>query len=269
MPHRTDVIYEYDGSFEGLMCCVFESFEKHEFPSGIRSADEPQGLLTPMRSIPTDPQKAARVYDSLAVKISAEVQELVRLAHLTCAPEKEMLILRFILLGFKYGGRVADRLTDLTVCSLQDAVRQLLRETHKFKGFVRFSAYGKVLAAVIGPKNDVLPLLATHFCDRLRGEAFMIYDETHKMALVNRAGGAVIVPLEEFKLPAPQREEAEYRRLWKQFYDTIAIEGRINPRCRMSFMPKRFWKNLTEFFSDEELRPDTIGIAEKNQGCNL
>ena len=41
--------------------------------------------------------------------------------------------------------------------------------------------------------------------------------------------------------------EKEYRRLWKQFYDTVEIKERHNERCRMTLMPKRYWKYLTEF----------------------
>ena len=35
MPKRTDIAYLYDGSYEGFLCCVFESFEKQEIPSDI------------------------------------------------------------------------------------------------------------------------------------------------------------------------------------------------------------------------------------------
>ena len=30
--HDADVVYLYDGSFEGFLCCVFESFAQHEIP---------------------------------------------------------------------------------------------------------------------------------------------------------------------------------------------------------------------------------------------
>ena len=44
-----------------------------------------------------------------------------------------------------------------------------------------------------------------------------------------------------------QREnEEKYRALWRRFYDTIAVEGRENPKCRMTHMPKRYWAHLTE-----------------------
>ena len=38
----------------------------------------------------------------------------------------------------------------------------------------------------------------------------------------------------------------QMQEMWKNFYDTIAIKERFNPRCRMNFMPKRLWSNLPE-----------------------
>ena len=44
MPERRDVtptvesgpvVYAYDGSFEGLLCCVFESYERREIPVDV------------------------------------------------------------------------------------------------------------------------------------------------------------------------------------------------------------------------------------------
>ena len=79
------------------------------------------------------------------------------------------------------------------------------------------------------------------------GERFLIFDKTHREALVHRPGVLRFCPMDELTLPPPDRTEAEYRALWKRFYDTIAIEGRTNPRGRMSHMPKRYWGNMTEF----------------------
>lgn len=143
-------------------------------------------------------------------------------------------------------------LTDDTVCSLQKAVRHLTSESQKFKGFVRFSVYGEVLVAVIEPKNFVLPLLSPHFCDRFRSETFMIYDKTHSMALIYRPQKAELIFVDELTLPEVDGTEVEYRRLWKQFYNTIAIEGRTNPRCRRTLMPKRYWGQMTEFDKSDQ-----------------
>ncbi|MDO0825612.1 TIGR03915 family putative DNA repair protein [Desulfosporosinus nitroreducens] len=251
----TDLIYAYDGSFEGLMCCVFESYQRKEIPSVIRPPSAQETLFDTAKWIETDEHKADRVYNSIPMKISSQAQELVKLGFLTCDPHKEVLIFRFLRLGFKHGGKVMMMLTDDTVCSLQKAVRHLTSECHKFKGFVRFSVFGEVLVAVIEPKNYVLPLLSPHFCDRYRNERFMIYDKTHGMALIFQSQKAELIFVEELTLPDVDSAELEYRRLWKQFYKTIAIEGRNNPRCQMTFMPKRYWSQMTEF-------DEIVGLAK-------
>ena len=38
--------------------------------------------------------------------------------------------------------------------------------------------------------------------------------------------------------------------LWKDFYKIIGINERKNDRCRMNFMPKKYWKYMIEM-SDE------------------
>lgn len=251
MPYRTDIVYSYDGSFEGLLCCVFESYSLKELPLCICSEEAEQTLLFPIRQVETDPEKARRVRQSIPAKICPEALEQAWLAWLTCAPNKDLLVLRFLRLGFARGKAVMDMLADETVHQLHQAVRHLQRESHQYTGFVRFSVYDGVMVAVIEPKNQVLPLIQEHFCDRFKNQVFMIYDATHQKALIHRPGRWGIIPLDELTLPEVEAEEAEYRRLWKRFYDSIAIEGRVNPRLRMSHMPKRHWNRLPELQASE------------------
>ena len=46
-------------------------------------------------------------------------------------------------------------------------------------------------------------------------------------------------------------EELEWRRLWRSFFNTIAIEGRINPKCQATHLPKRYRHVMTEFMEEE------------------
>ena len=45
MSARSDVTYVYDGSFEGLLTAVFESFESRELPCSIVAEDECQAQI--------------------------------------------------------------------------------------------------------------------------------------------------------------------------------------------------------------------------------
>jgi len=261
MSDRTAVIYRYDGSFHGLMCAVFESYERKETPIQICSDGAFQTMLFSVREIETDLAKAKRVKAGVLQKMSKLGWEQIRLCFLSCHPEKELLILRFIRMGMKLGKKACYMLTDPTVAELEKAIKHLTGEAHQYKGFVRFSIYENILVSLIEPKNRVLPLLARHFSDRYPNETFLIYDKTHAEMLVYRPKRYQILSVEEYSLPEAETEEQFFRSLWKNYYDTIAIEGRENPRCRMGHMQKRYWNHLTEM--DETLtRPVAISALD-------
>ena len=60
--HDADVVYLYDGSFEGFLCCVFESFARHELPFAVWTPERETATLYPVKEIPTDRAKARRVF---------------------------------------------------------------------------------------------------------------------------------------------------------------------------------------------------------------
>lgn len=57
MSARSDVTYVYDGSFEGLLTAVFESFESRELPCSIVAEDEFVPTLFACKTVDTDPQR--------------------------------------------------------------------------------------------------------------------------------------------------------------------------------------------------------------------
>ena len=171
----------------------------------------------------------------------------MRRGYLTCMEDKEIRIYRLVAKLLRDGPGFLRDFSDETLHPVAAAVRHLNGEAHLLKGFVRFSELGGVLGSEIEPKNRVLPILRGHFCSRYQNEKFFIYDRTHHEALFYAAGKAVIRPLADFQMAPPDETEANYRLLWKRFYDTIAIKERENPRLRMSNMPKRYWNTMTEF----------------------
>ena len=215
MSQWTEFSYRYDGSYAGFLTCVFESYARRELPEQFSTAEDPRVSLWPERAVETDREKAGRVYRSLSRRISRQAQELVTQGFLTCMPDKELRLYEFLRLGYRVGPAVVRDLADPRTAAVWKAVRHLANEAHLLKGFLRFSDQGGVLVGEIAPKNRVLPL-------------------------------------EDFQAGAPDRAERDYRRLWRRFYDTVAIQGRENPRCRMTQMPKRYWSTMTEFQEEPE-----------------
>lgn len=89
MPVRVNLAYQYDGSFEGFLSCVFESFEKNEIPSAIFGKEPEQLSFRPVRFVETDQSRALRVLASIPKKISPRAQEIIQICFLSNHPQKE------------------------------------------------------------------------------------------------------------------------------------------------------------------------------------
>ena len=241
-----NVVYTYDGSFDGFLCCVFESVYEGELPFGILCEEDPPLTLMDVRFIATDPAKAERVRASIPLKISGRALELATTVFCSCLAKKELRILEFLLRGYREGGKLCFKLGDAMTAPLLRAEKRLLGEACLLKGFVRFSDIGGALVAVITPKNYILPFIARHFVLRYHQEQFMIFDKINKAALVYQDGKAEILRIDHVEFPEISESEARYQALWKRFYNTISIESRENPRCRMTHMPRRYWENMPE-----------------------
>lgn len=241
-----NIVFLYDGSFDGFLCCVYYSVYTHQIPVEIAHIEEAQPSFFKMRTIKTELEKAQKVKKSIPLKISIQALEIVQTVFLSDLEQKETYLLKFLLLGYQVGGKVVKMLGHPDVAPVLKAERNLRGEVHLFLGFVRFVEHGEVLIAEISPKNFVLPFMVEHFCSRYSQENFLIYDKTHNAALLYDKSQAKIIPLEDLVKPPQSEKEEEFQKMWKQFYHTVAIEARYNPKCRMAHLPKRYWKNMTE-----------------------
>ncbi len=251
MYREQNVIYRYDGSFEGFLCCVFESVYQKEIPFSILPLDFPILSLFPEKNIETRPDRAQRVFASFPKKLGPSAPSCIAHAFLSANPDKELLLLRFLLLGYQKGPAVMRMAGHAHVAPVLEMEKQVTGEAHQFTGFLRFCDYGDFLGSVITPKNYVLPLLRLHFCQRFPSENFMIYDSTHQAALISRQCKTEYIQLcQTPEFPEQSPEETEFQELWKQFYKTIAIAARENQNLRRSNCPKRYWVNMTELSSE-------------------
>lgn len=260
--------YRYDGSFAGFLCCVRDIYQYHEPPNLFLGLEDGQPTLYQERWVETDQALAQRVYRRLATRLGAKAMIWISEGFLTNLDHKERRLYEVIDLGLRSGPGVERRLDNEQVLQVGKAVRHLQRECELLTGFVRFSDYQGLLVAEIAPKNQVLPILRVHFCDRLAQEPFLIHDKTHGQLLLHKPGPEhrgrgswTIVDAQGFSIPAPGAEERHYRDLWRRFYDTLAIEGRYNPKCRQTHMPKRYWPEMTEFQQDGPTGPTLPGVS--------
>lgn len=241
------VIFQYDGTFDGFLCCIYESYVYKEFPIAFWGDEEccPISFYS-VRTILTQYEHAKRVQQSLHRR-APQALDVLRRTFLTCMEDKEEHLYVFVRKVFDHGADFMKNQSDEVYAPLVKAIRHLNGELEKLRGFIRFSDYQGTLGGEIAPKNRVLPLLRHHFCARYANESFFIYDRTNKEILLYSRGCSRIVPVDSLQLNLPGEEEIQFRTLWKRFYDTIAIQERYNPRGQNTKMPKRYRGTMTEF----------------------
>lgn len=91
-----NMVYEYDDSYEGFLCCVYESYVNKEFPIAFFSNEEFSVLtLYPVRCVKTDLTHSSRILRSIESRSARAARLLYRAFH-TCMADREACLYRFI-----------------------------------------------------------------------------------------------------------------------------------------------------------------------------
>lgn len=247
--------YIYDGTFEGLLTCIYEAYYRHENPSFIMESkkysekvkDTLFSLLESPRFIETDSLKSGRVYDAVEKKISAEALETVYHVFLSETANLEIMTLDYLRLGFKTGCDLNKRLQDKRVMDMLKAEKRVIFEVHRMHGFLRFQEKEDFYYAAYEPDHNITALLTPHFAERLPDQDFIIHDVGRGLASVCSGGDWFMTSLAgSGEVMGTDGTGCKYEALWKGYFSWASIEERANPRNQKRQMPKRYWKHLTE-----------------------
>lgn len=242
------VYYIYDGSFEGLLTAIYEAYYRHQDPEKILSSDSIQdNLFIQHVHIKADQEKAERVYSAIVHKISLAAAKKVLYAFLSESQDAATAIYRYLKLGFKLGKSVDSALADPYVFRVHALHKKVSQEAGKMLGLVRFRLLKNgIFYAPIEPDFNILGIIVPHFKRRMSAHDWIIHDLKRKMAAFYSQGQYIIVPFELSGALPLDDEEFDYQTLWKEYFQNIAIQSRINPRLQRQFMPVRYWKHLIE-----------------------
>lgn len=239
----------YDGSFEGLLTCIFYGYPLKEEIKITSLENYIPSLITESKEIITEFDKFERVYESLENKLSSSTLRNVYYLYLSEMKDVENLIFKYIKLCYKYGDKINLAKNNDIIILVDRYCKKVAYESHRFTGFVRFKEIGPLtFYAPIEPDHNILPLLTNHFVRRFSDQNFIIHDLKRTIAIVYNKAQVTITPLpkekgEELLLSS---HKDNFENLWKQFYKSVNIEERKNPRCQKRMMPTRYWKHLTE-----------------------
>ena len=312
------VIYLFDGTFDGMLTAVFDSFVQKEEPELVCRPEEPLPLFyDKVYTVVTDVAKSERVWRKLSKVISRGALSAFTAAFLTNRPDYPTHAVRFVRRAVvappsiendfsdasvrtphrnrpdypTHAARFIRRaevappsiendFSDASVLALYRESRRVKSEAHRMLQFVRFQkALDGTYFAMVDPLFDVLPMAISHFRDRFSDQPFIIYDklraygyhfdgkDLHRMTLLTpptphhpesppsvpqiRPIGPISPPpptLLPDKLPPSllDPEELLFQKLWRTYFNAIAIPERTNPRKQRQDMPIRYWKYLPE-----------------------
>jgi len=246
----------YDHTFDGLLTCVFEAFNRKEFPENIVGENEQLPLFTESFRVITDDAKADRILKALRKKISKSALDMLFISYLSELKGIEICIFRYIRKALLAEKSIETNFADLDVLELSKIYKKVGREEERIRQFVRFqkTADGLFFAAM-DPKYNVLPLTARFFETRYADQQWLIYDVRREYGLYYDLKTVEIVRFEQppeisetGRIADEKSDESEkaFQNLWKDYLKAITIRERRNLKLQRQHMPKRFWKYLTE-----------------------
>lgn len=254
-------VYIFDGTMTGLLCCVFRAFQFKEYDVQIQlEGYSHQNLFDESVLIYSDEKQAERVWQGLKTKISASS---LRNWYFTFLSEQAIAfqhLFDYSVYVFQHQNSVEKNFGHRDVLALAQWAKQVGREKHRMEAFVRFKkCKDGLFLSLVRPDFNVLPLISRHFKARYQDQRWLIYDEKRRYGIyydldkvhqVNLNANEIDQNLDKgssqnFIIELDDQEEL-YDQLWKDYFKSVNIVARDNPRLHVQYVPKRYWRYMNE-----------------------
>lgn len=250
------MIYVFDGSLEGLLCAVFEWFERKPGKISLKTSQifQPEAFIEVFQ-VDNDSAKADRVWKALQKKLDKGWMRRFYCCYLSEQPEAFTHLFELCCSLFSGVADAQKNYGDPHVLAVTQWAKKVEREKHRMEAFIRFqqTADGYYYCG-IDPDFNVMPLIMGHFKARYADQQWIIYDLKRNYGLHYDllAVTEIQIPAEDrhkFKKPAANtlsETESLYGDLWKNYFKSTNIVARKNTKLHVQHVPKRYWKYLTE-----------------------
>ncbi len=256
-PSQPFISYNYDGTFDGFLSVIFEAYRLKKEPLQInRPGQRQEALFSDALEVKTETEHADRVWIGLGKKLSGEARHGLYQAFLSEQPDVEMLLFRYIKKVLASNLNEEKNYSNPDVLEVIKLARRVWREQHRMEAFVRFNKLSDgTFLSVISPDFNVLPLICKHFTSRYADQPWIIYDARRHTGLHYN-----LEQVQEVSLPAElirNRQlkvnedaldiaEPQFQELWQQYFQSVNIPERKNPKLHVRHIPKRYWRYLSE-----------------------
>lgn len=248
--------YIFDGTFYGLLTCIFESYERKQKAVKLCAGEAfSEDMFGGHVSIESNEEKALRVWKGLNKKINAEHQQHFYTSWFADDITIWQLMFDYALYIFDNPAGIDLNYGNELVLGLSQIAKKVSRERHRMKAFIRFQkGANQLFQAVVNPDYNVLPLVAGHFERRYADQRWVLYDERRHYGLyydLKLVQEVTFEYAETDTVALPEdvtldERELLYATLWKDYFNNTNIKERKNLKLHIQHVPKRYWRYLTE-----------------------
>lgn len=244
----------YDGTFNGLMTSLQHALQNGQEKARIRRESyETISLFNDEVLISTQAKTVSEfMIDLHEVGGRAFVRDIMWL-FLSDISGFEDLMMKYVALAISINKNPSTQLQQTIVNKVQKTIQKTCFEVHRFEGLLRFEQLDDGhLWASFEPDHNISGVLAPHFKRRLPNEKFVICDVRRGIGVVYDGKDLQEILFDSQILHTIRtygtllKSPDKYEQLWRQYFHKIAIQPRRNLKLQQSFMPKKYWKYLTE-----------------------
>lgn len=250
-------IIKYDGTFEGFLTVVFECYRQQLEPFQILRQEGSQKILfSDNEFVVTNHEKSSRVWEGIKKRLPKKLLQMPFRLFLSEISGIEIKLLFFLKRLFESEGDIENDFGDSTVLYLRKLDKKVSFEAMRMMQFVRFQkTKDDIFFATIEPQYNVIPLIVYHFKSRFADQKWLIYDLRRNYGIFYDLQKVEEVTFQsKFFHPVNgklnnnilQENEADYKMLWKDYFQHINIIERKNLKVQRQHMPRRYWKFLPE-----------------------
>jgi probable DNA metabolism protein len=240
----------YDSTFNGFLSVVFEIYRQHLDVGEIHPdrSDSPCNLFMQPFRIETSEESAQRLKRAISNQASPEILSTLDAAFRSEEDGIEMKILAYLRKMFLgTDPTYAKNPTSDEMLPIFMTARSVRREVGGMLGMVRFNRMPDgTYFSEIEPKYDILELLIGHFRGRFANERWVIYDSKRGFGVYYDGKNPVEMSIPNIRQVSAMNSSDNFVQLWQDYYKSIAIKERENPKLMKQCLPVRYWKHLPE-----------------------
>ena len=240
----------YDSTFNGFLSVVFEIYRQHLDVGEIHPdrSDSPCNLFMQPFRIETSEESAQRLKRAISNQASPEILSTLDAAFRSEEDGIEMKILAYLRKMFLgTDPTYAKNPTSDEMLPIFMTARSVRREVGGMLGMVRFSRMPDgTYFSEIEPKYDIIELLIGHFRGRFANERWVIYDSKRGFGVYYDGKNPVEMSIPNIRQVSAMNSSDNFVQLWQDYYKSIAIKERENPKLMKQCLPVRYWKHLPE-----------------------